>query len=881
MRMRSSISRNIIAGFVLISSLTHYLHATSFQKGVELFENEQFEESVKYLLPSSNKGDLIAQHYINYLSKLENSPLQDKNEIKFSFDSMLEPVRTKHWLEASLALLEFKKTPKKSFKILDELSSHNPHANILLGDLLSAGKIKKYVFNKKPQDFYKKAIELGDYRGAMKLHALGIKIEFTNAMDSYSNGTGKKHEEEKRYYDLFRLLAHGLFGFKKDLDSAALFGLMAAYHGNDKVLLELLNGYTNSKNSRFCLELSAQKDNLDALVALGFYYEHGDSNLGYPKKPEKALELYLLAAEKGSVMGEFNVGVMFHKGIGTKVDLEKAIDYYTRAAKKQDKDAIKELGHLYRKLKDYTKALEYFQQGVDLKISDCYIDLSGMYYNGLGVEADSQKGFEIVRKIPSHTPLSLHNMAVFLIQGKCSGGKEEEWNKVEEYLLNSSPEDPHHTSHPVLLGSLYFSDRQRYINPDYTKAFKFLTLAVEKYDSADAHSLLGQMYYFGHGIEESRNKAFEHYLKATGKGQNTAWNHLGVCYMDGGEDIPQNDTKAADCFKKSIELNPSEPWAYANLATLMSEQRGGVKWDEEQYLNLLLKAVECGDESSLHSLGLHYHINDLTLAMAYYQKAVDAGVERSEYNLAFLQLNLEGLTKRKEAFETIRKIAESGNFLEARLGYALLLYIGVKDIIEPQQDASLKLFEEMALEGSKIAQDFYNFLLFHQLTQKHPSLLEMTNQTKEVQKEEKDKNLILDSKEFVESIKIFEEEEDWKKYIEDYSRYNNKEKKKNPSTQEVLKDIKESKINKKILNFLEEGSKKSMRTQDVFSLIGTLIEQEGGSIRPGGKGFKINVGNKTISLHKNHKSGQGNKMSKGRKKEISKLIEEFVDTNKN
>lgn len=60
---------------------------------------------------------------------------------------------------------------------------------------------------------------------------------------------------------------------------------------------------------------------------------------------ENALDLYLKSAELGNPKAMMALGRIYEQGLGTKIDLIKAYQYYDAAAAKNEPYAIYWLGH--------------------------------------------------------------------------------------------------------------------------------------------------------------------------------------------------------------------------------------------------------------------------------------------------------------------------------------------------------------------------------------------------------------------------------------------------------------------------------------------------------------------------------------------------------
>lgn len=83
---------------------------------------------------------------------------------------------------------------------------------------------------------------------------------------------------------------------------------------------------------------------LNAHSGVGYMYRHGRG--GYPKDPEKAVEVFRAAADQGNASGQYNLGLMYEVGEGVIKDIDEAVRLYRLAAgrEKRAKKALARLG---------------------------------------------------------------------------------------------------------------------------------------------------------------------------------------------------------------------------------------------------------------------------------------------------------------------------------------------------------------------------------------------------------------------------------------------------------------------------------------------------------------------------------------------------------
>ena len=90
--------------------------------------------------------------------------------------------------------------------------------------------------------------------------------------------------------------------------------------------------------------------------------------------------------------------------------LEKAIEYFTKAAELGSAEAMCELGELYKQgayglERNFKKAVELYQKAAALKSYCAYRKLSSCYQYGHGVEKDLEKALEYL--VTAYSELSI------------------------------------------------------------------------------------------------------------------------------------------------------------------------------------------------------------------------------------------------------------------------------------------------------------------------------------------------------------------------------------------------------------------------------------------------------------------------------------------
>lgn len=138
----------------------------------------------------------------------------------------------------------------------------------------------------------------------------------------------------------------------------------------------------------------AENGVLPALKYLGDIYLDGLEENSIKPDLQKAVEYYERAADGGMEDALLDLGYIYCAGEYTEPDYLKGIGYYERAAALGNTIALGNLGMTYCKgygvKKDEKKGFEYFLQSAEGGNADAMLQVSGMYRSGTGVKKDKK-----------------------------------------------------------------------------------------------------------------------------------------------------------------------------------------------------------------------------------------------------------------------------------------------------------------------------------------------------------------------------------------------------------------------------------------------------------------------------------------------------------
>lgn len=132
---------------------------------------------------------------------------------------------------------------------------------------------------------------------------------------------------------------------------------------------------------------------------LGRRYLNG---IGIDKNVEKALEYLTKADELNSAEAQYQLGLMYQLGEDVEKDLTKAVEFFTKSSDQGLAQAKYELGLMYKLgegvEKDLTKAVEFLTDVADRGYPQAKYELGLMYESGEGVEKDLEKSNELIQE---------------------------------------------------------------------------------------------------------------------------------------------------------------------------------------------------------------------------------------------------------------------------------------------------------------------------------------------------------------------------------------------------------------------------------------------------------------------------------------------------
>lgn len=247
----------------------------------------------------------------------------------------------------------------------------------------------------------------------------------------------------------------------------------------------------------------------------------------YTKSPKntQAFSWFMHAAELGDPRSQYNIGLSFEYGyLGQQVDMEKAIEWYLRAIKKENVKSIINLGNIYYRGKgvkqDFAKAYQFFQQAADRGEKQAQSNLGTMYAKGQFVTQDMNKAIDFWLKAAEMGKYDCYNT----VGAKYYTGDRVKRNRKKAFYyfqLGQQQGDTEATTHA---GICYYYGHG--VKKDYDQAFQLFTLIEDEQKTGVGCYALGECYRHGHGVDRNYETAAHWYNQALKRGYSDAEKEL-------------------------------------------------------------------------------------------------------------------------------------------------------------------------------------------------------------------------------------------------------------------------------------------------------------------------------------------------------------------
>ncbi|WP_333636805.1 MobP3 family relaxase, partial [Ruminococcus sp.] len=284
--------------------------------------------------------------------------------------------------------------------------------------------------------------------GKMFCYGLGTEQDYQKAFEWFERSAKQKNKFAQ--FSLANLYYYGN-GVEKDLSQAFLWYQKSSAQGQPYASYAVAQMYSK-----------------------GEYVSQGGETAQRYYKAALSGFLELESMEQADDNLYYKLGSMFKKGLGTDIDMDRAIDYFKRSAEMNNKNGLFEYGkalligeHIPQNTDSAVKLLE---KAVKLKNSNAKRFLSLEYISGEHLEQDIEKGIALLTECAdSGDVIASYRLGKIYLQGEIMS---QNLDKAEKYLLLAA--DNEYTQYA--LAKLYLQE-EKY---DIQKAVNYFEKSADK-----------------------------------------------------------------------------------------------------------------------------------------------------------------------------------------------------------------------------------------------------------------------------------------------------------------------------------------------------------------------------------------------------------------
>lgn len=481
------------------------------------------------------------------------------------------------------------------------------------------------------------------------------------------------------------------------------------------------------------------------LYYLAVMYENG---FGTYSNKQKAWDLYLASADQKFSPAYRKIAQLIEEGEAPASFTGRELEYYIKAAERNDIDAIHDVIRFLEKDPDRKKELfSWCQRGAQLNDGKCICKLGKLYFYGIGTEMDEFKAMNCFRKAETmEIPEAYYFLGLAYYEAKgvvspniqkaeeyfrkaaeagysdaikaiaelyMQSGHENGYEKAIEYLKTIAEGEHADIAYEGLMRiAVEQMNAQDYDDPQnselYQKALRFETSGkeagmteslskafldrginlynIEKYESAiaplllaaqmgesEAATHLGDLYFYGYGVDTDYEQSYYWFSKAAQSNNAYAQYSIAFMYIK-GLFVEKDDTQVIKWMKLAAENGYTE--AQKNMGEYYYYGSFGCRRDMKEAIKWYEMGAKSNEPTCVFTLGLIYEEGDgvqknILKAADWYQKGAQAGIPSCLYNLGKLIINKEISGEEEKGFNLIQQAAESGySFAQNYMGRA-------------------------------------------------------------------------------------------------------------------------------------------------------------------------------------------------------------------
>lgn len=392
--------------------------------------------------------------------------------------------------------------------------------------------------------------------GKMFCYGLGTEQDYEKAFEWFERSAKQKNKFAQ--FSLANLYYYGN-GVEKDLSQAFLWYQKSSAQGQPYASYAVAQMYSK-----------------------GEYVSQGGETAQRYYKAALSGFLELESMEQADDNLYYKLGSMFKKGLGTDIDMDRAIDYFKRSAEMNNKNGLYEYGkalllgeHIPQ---DKEKAVKLLEKAIKLENINAKRFLALELISGEHLDQDIDKGLAMLTECAdSGDAFACYKLGKIYFKGDIV---LQDLDKAEKYLL--SAEDNEFTQYAF--GKLYLQ-KEKY---DILKAVDCFEKSADK--NVWSSYQLGKIYLFGAaGLTKDKEQAIEWFTKSANDG-----NEYARAMLDNISKF-ENDLLANTIFSLFVSLNRCIQDSYDNDRKDLQS-----RVDRKQMRVIRKKKMELGEKDENH-----------------------------------------------------------------------------------------------------------------------------------------------------------------------------------------------------------------------------------------------------------------------------------------
>ncbi|GAA4462316.1 tetratricopeptide repeat protein [Nemorincola caseinilytica] len=349
----------------------------------------------------------------------------------------------------------------------------------------------------------------------------------------------------------------------------------------------------------------AAKGDVTAMYNVGCYYYYG---MGVPKNYTTASQWLTKAAAKDNTDAMLLLADIYDEGgTGIKKDPVKTLGWYKKAALKGSADAAYELGEMYESgdgvPANMAEAIKWYKIAAGKGDADAMIALGFCYMEGDGVPADHTAGYNwFIQAAEAGEVDAMRYLGDYYAQADMGN----DCRKAIDWYMRAADAGDTMSIKPV--GVTVMKDECSGVNK--TAVAAWMRKMADK-DMPDAAFYMGGFYIIGVGVAKDAGKGMEYLIRDretggyTGVRRNFSTNNLLTLYNSGDLNAEQKARLLEWFIKTAIKTNDDEMMSViANIYVNMPNASGN---DYRTGLDWAMRSAERGNPGGCFWVGFIYY----------------------------------------------------------------------------------------------------------------------------------------------------------------------------------------------------------------------------------------------------------------------------------